>query len=60
MAERDTHSSVYQLSLQKRDVPVLPEKLKHKETNDILAYMAQRLPFKASMNIAVDADMITI
>ena len=59
MAERDTHSSVINSHYKKR-CPVLPEKLKHKETNDILAYMAQRLPFKASMNIAVDADVITV
>ena len=59
MAERDTHSSVINSHYNKR-CPVLPEKLKHKETNDILTYMAQRLPFKASMNIAVDADMITV
>ena len=36
------------LSLQK-EIPVLLEKLKHKETNDVLAFMAQRLPLKASM-----------
>ena len=59
MAERDTHYSVINSHYKKR-CPVLPEKLKDKETKDILAYMAQRLPFKASMNILVDADMIKI
>ena len=59
MAERDMHYSVIN-SYYKKRCPVLPEKLKHKETNDILAYMAQRLPFKASMNIAVDADVIKV
>ena len=59
MAERDTHYSVINSHYKKR-CPVLLEKLKHKESNDILAYMAQRLPFKASMNISVDADMIKI
>ena len=59
MAERDIHYSVINSHYKKR-CPMLPEKLKHKETNDILAYMAQRLLFKASMNIAVDADVIKV
>ena len=59
MAERDTHYSVINSHYKKRCL-MLPEKLKHKETNYILAHMAQRLLFKASMNILVDADMIKI
>ena len=47
MAERNTPYDVIDSHYKKR-CPVLPEKLKHKETNDILVYMAQRLPFKAS------------
>ena len=48
MAERNTPYDVIN-SYYKKRCPVLPEKLKHKETNDVLAFMVQRLPFKASM-----------
>ena len=48
MAERNTPYDVINLHY-KKQCPVLPEKLKHKENNDVLAFIAQRLPFKASM-----------
>ena len=48
MAERNTPYDVIDSHYKKR-CPVLLEKLKHKETNDVLAFMAQRLPLKASM-----------
>ena len=50
MAERDTPAGEI-AGHYKVKCPVFPEELKHRRTNNLLLYLAQRGPMKASENL---------
>ena len=50
MAERDTPAGEI-AGHYKVKCPVFPEELKHRRSNNLLLYLAQRCPMKASKNL---------